>query len=367
MPCWAVVDERAWHVVVVGRRVADPDHPLGDWHLARALSARHHVVYVEPGRGRSPGARREVDGVHVVRPSTPPGLWYAPTRAVARILSGRAVRPLGRPLVVIVCDPVRGTPLGIKPNAVVYWQSDLLGVAPSTQRQEVFAARHSRLLACADVVTGVSQPLVDAACDAGAKATLVPNGCWPEAFGQAATPPPELAGAGTVIGFAGGVSRRVDLDLLARLADARPDWTIALVGDVVTTVPNLPNLHAFGPRPYRDLPAWLQRFDVGLIPYHLEPFNLHSCPLKLFEYLAAGTPVVGTALPALEGFGPAVRTAAPDGFVDAVDTMVRTSPGRAACRAEAGRHSWPERAAAIEALVEAVLDRGARGTGTGRR
>ena len=135
------------------------------------------------------------------------------------------------------------------------------------------------------------------------------NGAEYEHFARTAPPPAELPVGQTVIGYAGAVAQRLDFTMLLALADAEPDWTVALVGDTTVEVPVRPNLKVFGTRSYGDMPAWMQRFDVGVIPLHLTPHILSAFPLKTYEYLAAGRPVVASAMPMLSGMEPFVRIA----------------------------------------------------------
>src|SRR6185295_8531118 len=124
--------------------------------------------------------------------------------------------------------------------------------------------------------------------------------------------------------------------------EARPDWHVVLVGKVEGPLPVRPNLHAVGSVAYEQLPRWTRSFDVGLVPYRLDDFNCASFPLKVFDYLASGVPVVATDLPALRDLGRPVRVAAGAGFVDAVEATLR-DPARAdECRELAAANSWLE-------------------------
>jgi UDP-galactopyranose mutase len=92
----------------------------------------------------------------------------------------------------------------------------------------------------------------------------------------------------------------MDLDLLATLADARPQYQIVIVGPVVkidpATLPRRPNLHFLGGKTYDDLPAYLAGWDVALMPFALNEATRFISPTKTLEYLAAHKPVVSTAV-----------------------------------------------------------------------
>ncbi len=103
-----------------------------------------------------------------------------------------------------------------------------------------------------------------------------------------------------VLGYYGVIDDRVDLGLIAGLADARPDWTIEMVGPIVkidpATVPNRPNLVWPGQQAYADLPDWLGRWNVALMPFALNAATQFISPTKTPEYLAGGRPVVSTPI-----------------------------------------------------------------------
>ena len=102
------------------------------------------------------------------------------------------------------------------------------------------------------------------------------------------------------LGFYGVIDERMDLDLLRQLADARPDWTIEIVGPVVKIDPEqLPlraNLHYPGARTYDELPSIVAGWDVALMPFAINEATRFISPTKTPEYLAAGRPVVSTPI-----------------------------------------------------------------------
>jgi glycosyltransferase involved in cell wall biosynthesis len=114
------------------------------------------------------------------------------------------------------------------------------------------------------------------------------------------------------LGFIGAISRyKMNFELLREIAERRPDWSIVLVGEVGEGDPwtdsevlrGLPNLHLLGPRPYNALPAYLKGMDVALLPNSINEYTDSMFPMKFFEYLASGRPVVSVALKALKDFG----------------------------------------------------------------
>jgi glycosyltransferase involved in cell wall biosynthesis len=113
--------------------------------------------------------------------------------------------------------------------------------------------------------------------------------------------PADLAALrGPRIGFYGTLRDFIDFELIAAVARARPDWSIALIGQRLcdlSPLAGLPNVHLLGQKPHRQLPAYCRGFDAGLIPYRIEDRIAYVNPLKLREYLSAGVPVVATPMP----------------------------------------------------------------------
>jgi UDP-galactopyranose mutase len=102
------------------------------------------------------------------------------------------------------------------------------------------------------------------------------------------------------LGFYGVIDERMDLGLLATVADARPDWSIILVGPVAKLtpeeLPKRPNIHYLGPKTYEELPCYLAGWDVALMPFAINEATKFISPTKTPEYLAGGKPVVSTAI-----------------------------------------------------------------------
>lgn len=147
--------------------------------------------------------------------------------------------------------------------------------------------------------------------------------------------PPELQQQDRpVLGFAGVLDERLDIQLLANIAFARPSWTIILVGPIVkidpALLPDLPNLVITGPKNYKDLPDYLRGWDLGLIPFLLNESTRFISPTKTPEYLAAGLPVISTPIHDVihryaAGEMVEIRADAA-GFIRAVEAILAWSP-----------------------------------------
>jgi glycosyltransferase involved in cell wall biosynthesis len=120
----------------------------------------------------------------------------------------------------------------------------------------------------------------------------------------------------------------------------------------------LPNVHLLGELPYATLPRWLHRFDVATIPFRLTPLTLATNPVKLFEYFAAGKPVVATALPEIEPYRHLCYLVdKPEDFAAQIEAaLAERDPGLVAARVEVARaNTWDARVVHLEALIIEVL------------
>jgi glycosyltransferase involved in cell wall biosynthesis len=115
----------------------------------------------------------------------------------------------------------------------------------------------------------------------------------PDPSDQAGIPRPRL-------GFFGVIDERMDLELLASLADARPQLQLVMIGPVVkipqSSLPRRPNIHYLGQKQYEDLPRYLANWDAAFMPFALNDATRFISPTKTLEYLAGGKPVVSTAI-----------------------------------------------------------------------
>ena len=164
-----------------------------------------------------------------------------------------------------------------------------------------------------------------------------------------------------VLGYFGVVDERMDYELLAKLAEANPDWSIAMVGPTlkVDKVPRLPNLHWLGQKAYADLPAYCKAFDVCLMPFALNEATEFINPTKALEYMATGRPVISSAIAdVVTNFGSIVKIARKhDDFISLCRQAIER-PDTAAIEAglkKAAENSWESIVARLEDHVAAAL------------
>lgn len=135
-----------------------------------------------------------------------------------------------------------------------------------------------------------------------------------------------------IFGYFGVIDERIDYDLLSALGNGLPDASIVMVGPLAKVerqmLPDLPNIHWIGQRSYAELPALVKAFDVCLMPFALNESTQFINPTKTLEYMAAGKPIVSTAVPdVVHNFTPIVSIAdSHDEFVRAVERAYQTPP-----------------------------------------
>jgi UDP-galactopyranose mutase len=160
------------------------------------------------------------------------------------------------------------------------------------------------LFARADLVFTGGRSLYEAKRERHPSVHLFPSGVETAHFASAREPQPDVADQARLprprIGWFGVIDERMDLELLAGVADARPSWQLVLVGPVVkidpATLPVRPNIHYLGPRDYAELPRYLAGWDVAILPFARNAATRFISPTKTPEYLAAGRPVVSTSI-----------------------------------------------------------------------
>ncbi|RAU93230.1 methyltransferase domain-containing protein [Paenibacillus sp. YN15] len=109
-----------------------------------------------------------------------------------------------------------------------------------------------------------------------------------------------------IIGYYGAISDWFDVDMVEYAAQKHPDWNFVLIGSTwgcdISKLSQISNVYFLGEKPYKDLPGYLYYFDVCIIPFKLIPLTLATNPVKFYEYLSAGKPVVSVCLPELRHY-----------------------------------------------------------------
>ena len=236
------------------------------------------------------------------------------------------------------------------------------------------AAQEKELLKRADIVFAASEELAARRRPFNSNVHVVENAVDYGLFATAVSPnttiPDDLVRIGSpIVACVATAATFMNLALLHEIFKRRPDWSLVFIGVDVTpdeqagevqkTLQALPNVHYLGLRPLQALPGYLKGCDVCAIPYAMEDaVMVCSSPLKLYEYLAAGKPVVSTPLPLMSHLENVVAFAADaDEWIAAIEFALQgNGKGTVAERQRiAGENTWDQRVAFISQKVASTL------------
>ena len=346
-------------------------HPSTTQHLVRALPDGDRVLWVDSIAMRAPRLSiGDLGRVWSKRPrvragemceSTPDGVtrftpvilpWHAQPaiRRINALLLRRTLAATSRRMgfvrpTVLCANPVAAYYAGaLCHGPLAYLRLDdyprLPGVDAELARH---AERHMR--SKADLCFATAKALIPKDIAAHETWHYLPQGVDRAHFGRVPTEPPE----GKVLGFFGLLAEWIDFDLIAAVADARPDWTIELRGPVRVLPDALrtrANVHLLPAVPYAQLPEAIAHWQAAWLPFRVSELTRGVNPLKAREYLAAGLPCISTPLPELAALPEvSVGACAKDvtHFLEsevAADTEAKRLDRRAAML----EHSWSARA-----------------------
>ncbi len=381
---------------------ADWDSPYwtNKQHIAARLGARgFHVLYVESIGLRRPGVNRrdlariwrrlqravhpikEVQkNVWVLSPMTIPGSSHF---SLIEHFNGWQLQPRirswlrrvnsTRPIVWTYHPYMSRVARALKPMTLVYHCVDNVGALPGVDGT-AFDKAERELLACADQILATSPALRDRCiavaptrtdyfgnvADIDHFAAARQAGSIPSDI--ATIPRPRLAYIGALSDF------KIDFELIEDAVRKRPDWHYVFIGDerpgqlnaAIARMKVRPNVHMLGWKPYAQLPSYLRGIDVALLPQLINDYTRAMFPLKYFEYLAAGRPVVATPLPALAEFTALHQQAiGPNSFIDAIASALSAPVVVPIDHPILLSHSWEARLDAMLRRIAASADFGA--------
>jgi GT2 family glycosyltransferase/tetratricopeptide (TPR) repeat protein len=268
-----------------------------------------------------------------------------------------AVLGIATPVVVVEHPAWQQIACGVPGATVVYDCLDLAtGFSTADESTHSFEAA---MLATADLVVVASQPLADHVAQLRSS-FLVRNAAEVELFAQGFTE--RQAGERPIIGYFGAIAEWFDIELVEQCAAARPDWEFRLVGRTdgcdVSRAVQLPNVHFLGEMPYRELPLFLREVDVAIIPFRMIDLIQCTNPVKLYEYMAAGKPVVAVPMPeVVEATALAYIAHDAGSFVDRIAQALAEDSMALRLRrlAWARQHTWVSRAHQLKQAIDASL------------
>jgi len=279
-------------------------------------------------------------------------------RAASRLRFSQTILWAYVPQAELLCDRLR-------PQLIVYHCVDDVAAHPRIDTAS-FRAAEARFAKRADLVLASARPLVERMREFNHNVYYMPNVADTDLFATARSPgsvdPAMAALPEPRIVFTGAIAAtKVNVPLLVELAALRSDWSIVLVGPVglgdpltdASALLRVPNIHLLGPRRYADLPAVLRGAQAAIIPYLLNQLTASIFPMKVYEYLAAGLPVVATPLPSLAGVeGISFAASASETAACLQTALADDRPDAQIARARlADGHSWEARLREIADVI----------------
>lgn len=363
-------------------------------HLAHGLAAHYRVLYVNPGYYSAPGflrdtilgrrRRRSVFGVRPVAetlmvadfpPLFPKGLAHPALGRLNYALLAPLIRATLRrlkmhaPILWLSLPPDRGLIGRLGERLTIYDCMDNYAHFFSGAARRRLAREEKRMLEDCDLVFASSDGLLARCSQHNRNVHLLRNGVdfehfLKESLDETSSLPAVSDIQSPLIGYAGTIGPWVDVALLADVARTYTSSTLVLLGPVesdVRSLERLPNVRLLGERPYAEIPDLLHLLDVCLIPFNLNSLTRDVNPIKLYEYMALGKPVVSTALPEVARHRDVCYVAdSREAFVrlvgDALQEAGNTNPAMSARRQHVALSNvWQQRAESAAEVIKANL------------
>jgi glycosyltransferase involved in cell wall biosynthesis len=291
---------------------------------------------------------------------------------LGRLVVSASARRLPAPRVVWLYDPRAAWAIGAGGTALAVYDcvDDYAQQVGHVRGRDLVADADTRAAARSDLVFATTRALRERHLRSNPNTHHVGNVGDFEHFRAAADPTTTredlTALPRPVLGFAGNfLSGKVDPTVVETLADAYPTGTLLLAGPAderlagaLASLATRANVRWLGQIAYDELPSVVAAFDVGLIPYETNAYTRNVFPLKLYEYLAAGKPVVATGLPELSGMEPDVVVVdGADELTVAVDAALAASASEDVERRQAlaRENTWETRTSRLLELTASHL------------
>ncbi|NVD06719.1 glycosyltransferase family 1 protein [Vibrio sp. JPW-9-11-11] len=239
-------------------------------------------------------------------------------------------------------------------SAVVYYCGDDFSALAGVDH-DVVQQHENKLAQQADLIFAASSALLTKF--PPSKSHYLPHGVDTQLFSTPCQRAVDLPSrAKKTAGFYGSLSNWLDYPLIHQICADNPDWEFVFIGPIELNhnpLPRLPNVHYLGTRPHDRLPSYSQHWNVSLLPF-VQNSQIASCsPLKLLEYLAAGSAVISTSFPALSPYRQSVTIAdSAEAFSAALAQIACTHSPLSS--ADMSHLSWDARTMQLTVLLEAL-------------
>jgi len=338
--------------------------------MARAARERRVYFVEEPMDSPHPVPRATTvvrDRVRVVTPWLPEGLPVAARERALAALMDRfmAAEGIDRPILWYYTPMALPWTRHLANTGVIFDSMDHLAAFRDAPPQ--LLDLESELLGRADLVFCGGASLHERMRERHRHSHCFPSSVDEQHFGKARRPTTDPVAQAHIarprIGYAGVIDERIDLELIAGVARARPDWQLVLIGPVAKIlpddIPSGPNIHLLGLQAYADLPAYLAGWDVGWMPFARNEATRYISPTKTPEYLAAGLPVVSTSIrDVVTPYGDAGLVTIADSVEDSVQaiagSLAGSRPSLAAVDAFLSVRSWDRTWTTMASLIAAL-------------
>jgi glycosyltransferase involved in cell wall biosynthesis len=356
-----------------GYRVLFFERPAVLEHLARYPDVRRRKL-----RRWREGLHEAAENLWIVsQPPLLPGRYYSQgVNSINQWLTVRWSRPYLKRLgfeapILWIYNPEQGALVGQFGACLgVYHCIDEFTAGTAGRKRRIIMALEADLLRRVDVVFANSRLTFENKRLLHSNVHRIPSGADVEHFAQALDPALPLHSAiaeipNPVAGFLGNITDRFDVSLLVEVVHRLPDWQFVFVGQVypqsvdISPLLRLPNTHFLGRYPFIETPALVKGMDVCLLPNVEDERGRYRSPLKLYEYLAAGKPVVSSQQPEAREFGEVIYLAAtPADFARQITRALAedNSERRQRRLAIAGQHSWDLRVDEMERVMRGLLE-----------
>lgn len=332
--------------------------PTIDWHttlyqrphqIARAFAREGYLVFFCTNNIRFD----KVTGFQEVEEN----LYLVNNTAVLREVSSESILLISWAINKFYADRFTG-------STVVYEYMDELNVFDGNV--DDLERDHDWLVKNSDLVVATADKLYEEVSGMCKKAVLVPNGVDVAHFLNPSTDIPEdmrsiLKQSKVVVGYYGAIAEWFDYGLIRYAAQKRPEWAFVIIGPldydkslggIKSTLPG--NVHFLGAKNYDVLPIYGRLFDVATIPFVINKITESTSPIKLFEYMALGKPIVTTDMPECRKYASVLIAKGPEEFVTQIEKGLTLRKDLAYLKKEnleASDNSWSNRVKAIIASL----------------